>query len=120
MDKETMPAPKSEPAVRQANEPPVAPEQTTEEIKSTEVETPLAPGTVSSEPRTTPEIHKQLSEAGNTVIVPTDVKLEDGSIPKPYYFDDNGFLRHFQTDTTVDMDSAIKGDLGPQASRSVL
>ena len=46
--------------------------------------------------------------------IPQGLQQADGSLPKPYYFDDDGFLRHFQTDTTVDMDSAIKGDLGPQ------
>jgi serum/glucocorticoid-regulated kinase 2 len=31
----------------------------------------------------------------------------------PYYFDADSVLRNRQTDTTVDTDSAIKGDLGP-------
>jgi serum/glucocorticoid-regulated kinase 2 len=44
--------------------------------------------------------------------------LVDGAgaqaLPRPYYFDDKTFLRHYQTDTTIDTESAIKGDLGPE------
>ena len=34
--------------------------------------------------------------------------------PQPYYFDDHNVLRHFQTDITVDTESVLKGNLGPQ------
>lgn len=62
----------------------------------------------------TPPLNRAYSADGTTI--PTVVALEDGSLPKPYYFDEKGFLRHYQTDLMVDMDSAIKGDLGTGVS----
>jgi hypothetical protein len=86
-----------------------------EEAADGAVEPPVEP----AQPPAAPEEPKQANTSVKKSVnfggeAEADAEADASSEPSdPFYFDDNNVLRHFQTDITVDTQSAIDGNLGP-------